>query len=424
MQKIQFTTAALIVIAALSAITGANAQSSTQAAVPPALIPVPLKQAVEKAANALLSVMPEAKSAPQPRDLVIDPLIDGYTGAQNTATRKMGGDITRVVKQNYAGFSVVPFTSATITKQPLLLIGTFRLINAKNDPAGPKDVFHICLALLDLKSGKVVSKGVARAFPEGVDITPTSFFQDSPLYTPDPAISGYIKSCQATKAGDPIDQAYADRILVASLISDAIKAYEGRRYRDAIDLYKSALRTPGGDQLRVYNGIYLANWRLRRAADATAAFGTLVDYGLKSSKIGVAFLFTPNSTIFFKPREMVAPYEMWLKVIGEHGTAANSCLEIVGHTSRTGPTAINERLSVLRAQYVRDHLISIAPRLENRTIATGVGSREVIVGTDTDGPVNALDRRVEFKTIKCSGEQSAQHDGHSQGQAGPGGATR
>ena len=244
------------------------------------------------------------------------------------------------------------------------------------------------------------------------------------MYTPDPAISGYIKSCQATKAGDPIDQAYADRILVASLISDAINAYEGRRYRDAIDLYKSALRTPGGDQLRVYNGIYLANWRLRRTADATAAFGTLVDYGLKSSKIGVAFLFSPNSTVFFKSKGMVAPYEMWLKVIGEHGAAANSCLEIVGHTSRTGPTAINERLSVLRAQYVRDHLISIAPSLENRTIATGVGSREVIVGTDTDGPFNALDRRVEFKTIKCGGNQSAGHDGHSQGQAGPGGATR
>jgi formylglycine-generating enzyme required for sulfatase activity/outer membrane protein OmpA-like peptidoglycan-associated protein len=384
----------------------AVAAPAAPAPVPPVLIPVQLNEAIQKAANALMSKVPEP--AGDSRELVIDPLVDGYTGAQNVATIMMGNNITTLVKQTYGRFKVVPFTSATLSKQPLLLIGTFRPINTRNEPTGTKDAYHICLAMLDLKTGTVVSKGVARALPEGVDVTPTAFFQDAPVWVPDLAISGYIKTCQATKVGDQIDQTYADRIVVASLVSDAIEAYNGKRYKDAVDLYTSALRTPGGDQLRVHNGLYLANWRLKRTADATEAFGKLVDYGLKSSKIAVNFLFVPNSTIFFTPKDTVDPYQMWLKVIGERGTASNACLEIVGHTSRTGPQTLNDRLSVLRAQYVRDRLIAGAPALASRTIATGLGSKEVIVGTGTNDEGDALDRRVEFKPLPCLAEQQKQ----------------
>jgi hypothetical protein len=55
---------------------------------------------------------------------------------------------------------------------------------------------------------------------------------------------------------------------------------------------------PGGDQLRVRNGIYLANWRLNRREDATDSFGNVVDYSLSTKKLSVRFLFRPGSTQF------------------------------------------------------------------------------------------------------------------------------
>ena len=61
----------------------------------------------------------------------------------------------------------------------------------------------------------------------------------------------YIKTCQGTKAGDPINAAYADRILTAALISEAIDAYNDRQYQRALGLYQDALRSPDGQQLRV-----------------------------------------------------------------------------------------------------------------------------------------------------------------------------
>lgn len=365
-------------------------------------VPIAFNEAVQQAATALMSGVPESVLKADGSEIAIDPLIDGYTGGQNTTTVKMGRDISDVVKQKYARFKVVPFTADTIAKKPLILVGTFRPVNSKNVATGPKDAYHICLALLDLKSGKVVSKGVARALPAGIDATPTKFFKEAPVWLADASVTSYIKTCQATKVGDLIDAVYADRITVASTISQAVDAYNRKRYKEALGLYKTALAMPGGQQLRVYNGIYLANWRLKRAPDAKAAFGQVVDYGLKGPKLAVNFLFRPSSTNLYSPKGEPSPYSMWIKEISARGAATSACLEIVGHTSKSGPAEVNERLSVLRAEYIRDRVIGGAPTLSKRTIATGLGAKEVIVGTDGDTPENAIDRRVEFKTVKCA----------------------
>jgi len=56
----------------------------------------------------------------------------------------------------------------------------------------------------------------------------------------------------------------------------------------------------------------------------------------------------------------------------------------------------------LRADYIKDRLEEENRSLRGRLIATGKGSREMIVGTGRDDPSDALDRRVEFKVVKCS----------------------
>jgi hypothetical protein len=67
------------------------------------------------------------------------------------------------------------------------------------------------------------------------------------------------------------------------LINDGIEAYDAGYYRDALDVYLTALKTPGGEQLRVLNGIYIANYRLHHTKAARDAFGNVIDYGLKSA---------------------------------------------------------------------------------------------------------------------------------------------
>lgn len=218
---------------------------------------------------------------------------------------------------------------------------------------------------------------------------------------PDAASEAYIKTCQGSKAGDQINPAYADRIVAAALISDATNAYNARRYQESRELYRSALRTPGGEQLRTYNGLYLTNWKLKRRDEATQAYARIVNYGLANRHLAVKFLFRPGSTQFWPDPQISGPYPIWLNQIAQRSAQSTTCLEIVGHTSRSGPEPLNERLSVLRAQYIKERLESAAPQLGKRSIASGAGSRETMVGTGADDASDALDRRVEFKVIGC-----------------------
>jgi outer membrane protein OmpA-like peptidoglycan-associated protein len=394
-----------------SSLAGGLAQAQTPPAAqappaaaspPPPPTPVPFEAALLKAANDLFSKA-NLKDAPDKVTLVIDPLIDGVTGAQSNATHLEEKRITDLVKSSYPRFQVARFSSDSVAKAPVVLIGTFTAVNNAGVAGGAKDAYRICLALADMKTKTIISKGVARALPEGIDPTPAAFFNDSPVFAKDASTDSYIKTCQGTKVGDNVDQAYADRIVVASLVNDGIEAYDSGRYRDALDVYQSALKTPGGQQLRVYNGIYLANAQLRRTRAAMDAFGKVVDYGLSSDKLAVKFLFKPGSTLFINDRSMRAPYDAWLEKIAERTAARQGCLEVVGHTSATGLPAVNDRLSALRADYVKDRLEDNEKSLRSRLIASGKGSREMIVGTGRDDASDALDRRVEFKVSPCGG---------------------
>jgi outer membrane protein OmpA-like peptidoglycan-associated protein len=371
------------------------------AAAPP--VPVlPVDDAILKAANELFSKsqIPPA-GAPSRQAVVIDPLVDGISGEQSNATRSLESRIIDLVRSKYPQFEVLPFSASSVANAPIVLVGTFTAIDLQNKTGAVREAFRICLALADLKSGKIVSKGTARAQTQGVDISPTAYFRDSPTWAKDPLVDGYVKTCQGTKVGDPIDPVYLDGVMAATLISDAINFYNGSRYKESLDLYKSALRLPAGEQLRVFNGIYLASWKLGRKEEAAQAFGRIVDYGLSNKRLAVKFLFKPGSTAFWADSQASGPYSVWLQQIARHSAQSNACLEIVGHTSRTGPEPLNERLSVLRAEYVKQRLESEVPHLSNRTIAGGRGSRENIVGTGTDNASDALDRRVEFKVIGC-----------------------
>ncbi len=120
---------------------------------------------------------------------------------------------------------------------------------------------------------------------------------------------------------------------------------------------------PGGEQLRTYNGVYLANWQLGRRDAATQSFGQLVDYGLANKSLAMKFLFKPGSTAFLPNPQVTRAYPLWLKQIAARAEQSKTCLEIVGHSSPTGPEPINERLSLRRAESIQQRLISQSPAL-------------------------------------------------------------
>nr|WP_251363914.1 OmpA family protein [Epibacterium ulvae] len=70
--------------------------------------------------------------------------------------------------------------------------------------------------------------------------------------------------------------------------------------------------------------------------------------------------------------------------------------QIIGHTDSSGSAAYNERLSLLRAQEVRRHLISTCGVADDMLKAIGLGETAPFDSNDPRADVN---RRVEFQAL-------------------------
>jgi outer membrane protein OmpA-like peptidoglycan-associated protein len=90
----------------------------------------------------------------------------------------------------------------------------------------------------------------------------------------------------------------------------------------------------------------------------------------------------------------------------EKGKLAQLCLaiqavdipvfRIVGHTDAAGTDDYNDRLSLLRAEEVKRHLVTDCGIAPERLEAVGVGKRYL---SDPDDPRGEVNRRVEFQAL-------------------------
>jgi outer membrane protein OmpA-like peptidoglycan-associated protein len=364
-------------------------------------VAAPFPDAIARAGERLLQDA-VAAVGPGPRDLVIDPLIDANTGGQTAGTVAMGQQIAALVKTRAPNWNVRPFSRASLAGSPLLFIGTLTPINTKNDATATADAFRACMALIDLRTGKLVAKRADRATAGSVDAEPTPFFRDSPTWVRDRTTSAYVKSCQGSTAGDNADPAYLIRLPAAALLNEAVNAYGEGHLADAYRLYRDASLISDPGDLRVLNGVYLTSWKTGKRKEAADAFGRIVEVGLQSKRLPIKLFFNPGTTTLLSTADLRAQYTMWLREVAAHAEASESCLRITGHTSRTGSADANDALSRRRAVVVQDALEHQNKKLVPRLSVEGVGSREVLVGLGTDDLRDALDRRVEFRTVDCS----------------------
>lgn len=378
--------------------------ASTPAPRPQDLVaPAPLRfeDAVARAGGQLIA-QAGALLGNEARVVVIDPLIDANTGAQTVSTARMGEQLATLVKAGRANWQVQALTRQTLAQQPLLLIGTLTPVNINRSIDAVPDAFRVWLSLIDLRTGRVVAKQLDRATTDSVNPEPLKFYADSPTWHKDRTVLGYVNSCQVNTAiGDPADPDYLARLPAAALVNEAIMAYGAGRLPAAQQLYQEAAVLADPGDLRVLNGLYLTNWQLGKHDAARDAFERLVASGLDLKRLPVKLLFKPGGTAFNAVGDLPQQYQVWIKALAQELGKARACVRVVGHTSRTGSARTNELLSRQRAESVMGQLARDNRSLGTRLSASGVGSREALVGLGTDDLRDALDRRVEFRVVDC-----------------------
>ena len=368
---------------------------------------LPFEEAVARATDGLVAqtsklpgFLAKVESKLNKRGLVVDPALDASTGQQTASSLLMETRVTQRLASNFESIEILPFQAANLAKAQYLFTGTLGRV-AGGARQGKNAPLRINLSLTDLRSGTVVAQASALARDEGLDHTPTRYYQDSPVLVKDKVVEGYLRTA-ATPPGQPADAFYFERVAVATVITEATELYNAERYQDSLAKYRAAGGTPGGDQLRTLNGIYLAQTKLGRPAEAEQAFGNIVAYGFKNSQLDVKFLFNPGGTSFWSDSRVSGAYDMWLRQIAKESNAAKVCMNIVGHTSHTGSEQVNDALSLQRANAILQRLAADSAAVSGRARASGMGFRENLIGSGTDNAVDALDRRVEFKIVPCS----------------------
>ncbi|MCE9658356.1 MAG: OmpA family protein [Burkholderiales bacterium] len=376
----------------------APATAQTEFVAPP---PIKFEDAVTRAGRQLFRDA-QATLGTEPRLLVVDPLIDANTGAQTISTAKMGDDLEALAKKDFRSYAVTPLTRNTLATKPLLLIGTLTPVNIERSIDKQPDAFRVWLTLIDLRTGKVVAKALDRATVESVNPEPLPFYRDSPTWHKDNTILGYINSCQVnTKIGDLADPNYLARLPAAAVINEAILAYDDGKVPVANRLYKEAQPIADPGDLRVLNGLYITNWQLGKKDEARDAFGKLVSSGLELKRLPMKLLFQPGRSTFINSGDLPAQYTIWLASLAQQAGRTDSCVRVVGHTSRTGSARANETLSRQRAEVVQKMLERDNRALASKLSSAGAGSKEALVGLGTDDSRDALDRRVEFRVVDC-----------------------
>lgn len=368
---------------------------------------LPLDEAVAVAVDALAAQVKPAeaagiagvlakleKKAPVARPVLMDPSLDAASGQQTALTRQLDQKVNDRLR-GHVHLEVLPFAQASLARAQVLLVGTITRIDAGKGP------YQIHLSLTDMKTGQVVAQSSSRARDDRYDTTPTPYYRDTPvLMLKDQVVEGYMRTAQ-TAPGQAADKAYLDRVAAAAMIQEATTLYNAEHYQEALGLYRGALATPAGEQMRSLNGVYLTNWKLGNVAEAEQAFGKVVALGLATRTLGVKFLFNPGGTDFWSDPKISGPYTVWLRQIARQAADAHVCMEVVGHTSRTGSESFNDRLSAQRAAFIQRRLEAEAPALNGKLKASGVGYRDNLIGTGTDDASDSLDRRVEFRINNC-----------------------
>ena len=325
------------------------------------------------------------------------------------ATRAAVAAIAERVRARYPSVELRPLTLAGIADTPNVLLGSIAGITETGATApadGRPRAYRMRAVLADPRSGQVLHTETALVRAEDVSTVLAPFFRDAPGWLPDPAVAAYLRTVEAHPGG-AMDPVYAQGLTVGALVGDGMVAYEAGRYHEALQRYAKAERLPTGDQMRVYNGVYLSNWALRRRREAEEAFARVVEFGLRQERLAIKFLFRPGSTDFVPDPAISAPYGMWIRQIAAKSDERRSCFLLTGHASATGSATVNDWLSRQRAERLRARLVAQRAALRERTRAAGLGAREPLIGTGADNASDALDRRVEFAPLLCANLDAA-----------------
>ena len=336
----------------------------------------------------------------------------GFSRPQSVASARARQVVARHIESSLREFKLVPQKSPDAAAPELLLSASLIPFVAPEMPGQPsasdpraEPRLMLTLVLTDLRTQRIVARWQKPLRSAQGDANPALFDAASPVLFNQ---SNIERNSVLFSALPPtqLDAATVDGALGLAQLHQAQEAYAAGDHARALAMFKavgSSMPPPAPAlALRAYNGEYLSYLKLGQPEAARLAFQRVVATGIASRSLAMKLLFAPGETAFWADQAVSGPYAAWLAEISQQAAAAPTCVDVAGHTSRTGDQAFNDTLSLARSERVRQLMAQAQPTLASRLTASGKGWTENIVGSGTDDARDAIDRRVEFRIVDCA----------------------
>jgi outer membrane protein OmpA-like peptidoglycan-associated protein len=330
--------------------------------------------------------------------VVVDPFIDAQNGYAVVAGKRAQTEIADKAKAAVKSFEFYDLTTDALAKSNFVMSGTIGFESKANTA---KKLYRVHVALTNSKTGAVAAQSSAWLSDANIDMKPLPVYQESPVFLNDRYSRGLVQTSVAA-VGQNAEATYFSQLATAALQAEAQQAYATDDTKTSLSLYQRAETRNDGKTLKIYSGLYVSHLKLGNLADAEKTFGQLVAVAFAENNLSIRFLFQVNSTDFINEPKLNQQYRIWVRQLGQHISKSQQCVEVQGHSSKSGNEAYNNRLSLQRAEFIRRQMQLDSSASVNLTKATGRGFQDNLVGSGSDNEQDAIDRRVEFKIIPCS----------------------
>lgn len=333
------------------------------------------------------STLPLALGTQTP--LLIGPSITSASGEITRSGRELQTFLLLDLKSLIPEYPIERLGGDSPVATSNVLSGTVRY-ESRNQKNPEENWFIIILNLHD-KEGEMIGEARFRINARQFDPTPSRFFENSPIF-----LSGNKSANQTQKSSG----ATSKNLEIAARADRAIVAYEASQFANAQKSFQE-IADIDKENLLALTGIYQTALAMGKREEAQQALDNLIDAGLRVGHLNFKFLFRVRSAEFRDDFDIAKEYHHWIERIGARLSKTTACLNIFGHSSKTGTVEYNAALSTRRAERVAQILLQQYPTIAKRIKVQGMGFTQNIVGSGTDDAADAIDRRVEFHITPC-----------------------
>lgn len=356
--------------------------------------PLPLEEAVKLSSQHIMDAVNAERSFREmfkDSNILVAPFLDLQTLQEMHVTEQITKLFTTTLTKN-KHVTIKPLSINHLGTAHYIIQG---YISKQVHKPSQQRIFRLESVTRSIKTGKILTRTNAWIKADGIQWKTTVEYNDRPFFVE--INNRHNKKRIQHLTNDKTPTQVLKEASLAAILDSAGRAYNAKQYDKALGLYRHAVAISPEATLRTYAGLYLSHVRLDNIPEAEKAFEKVVQLNLSSSnKLNMKILFAVSSTDFSGTDTMKQQFLLWVKIITQYFSDNKECFSVAGHSSRSGSESFNQRLSLKRAQSIKDRSTPYYSGDPSMINTSGKGFSENIIGTGADDMTDAIDRRVEF----------------------------